>query len=382
MAGHPPPPTASHRRTTSNVMTIGHGTSIKSGGSKTSAPVSLTRRLLFPYLPLSTPIPPILATTSEDAPGIEALNAEIYDFLALAMRGFVNPWWTKITARDKDLIVEINRIVTYVIRSLEARLAEADLVGMLVHDLPLLVAQHYSDYRAVEAKIRSGYVTGLQGSAGPYAQLFHGLQPHLAVSPDGTVDGTYIRQAIEHVMRVCLPPEDWAAETERSIVCEILVKILLGSAIPKLTQPWFVHKILLEALGPPKSSSSLSAVRTTSFFLRCPERVSVVGYCGYSASKFIQRTSPYHPVPFCTSNRLHPRSRFHRFHPVDCSYRPTSKWLHATITNESKPFNRSRWTASSDGSRNFNYARASSHECDAHDRAGLYGIFEYFYRSV
>lgn len=275
MAGRPPPSTASHRRTTSNVITIGHGTSIKSGGSKTSAPVSLTRRLLFPYLPLSSPIPPILATTPEDAPGIEALNAEIYDFLALAMRSFVNPWWTKITARDKDLIVEINKITTYFIRSLEARLVEADLGGMVVHDLPLLVAQHYSDYRTVEAKIRSGYVTGLQGGVDPYAQLFHGLQPHLAVLPDGTVDGTYIRQAIEHVMKVCLPPEDWAAETERSIVREIVVKILLGSAIPKLTQPWFAHKILLEALGPPKSSSSLSAVRTASLFLRCPERVSL-----------------------------------------------------------------------------------------------------------
>jgi hypothetical protein len=269
-----PPSTASHRRTT-NVIPTGHGTSIKSGASMTSAPVSLTRRLLFPYLPLSTPIPPILVTTSEDAPGIEALNAEIYDFLALAMRAFVNPWWTKITARDRDLIVEINRVVTHVVRSLEVRLVGADLVGMLVHDLPLLVAQHYSDYRTVEAKMRSGYATSLQGSVDPYAQLFHGLQPHLAVFPDGTVDGTYIRQAVEHILKVCLPPEDWAVETERSIVCEIAMKILVGSAIPKLTQPWFAHKILLEALGPPKSPSSLSAVRAISFLLRCPEP----GFC-------------------------------------------------------------------------------------------------------
>lgn len=287
MAGLPPPSTLSHRRTASNVIATGHGTSIKSGASKTSAPVSLTRRLLFPNSPLSTPVPPILATTPESAPGIQALNAEIYDFLALAMRGFVNPWWTKITARDKDLLVEINRIVTYFIRSLEARLVEADLVGMLVHDLPLLVAQHYSDYRTVEAKIRSGYATGLQGSVDPYAQLFHGLQPHLAVSPDGTVNGTYIRQAVEHIMKVCLPLEDWEAETERSIVREIVVKVLVGSAIPKLTQPWFVHKILLEVLGPPKSSSSLSAVRTTPFCLRYPQRFSVVGHRRYSASKFV-----------------------------------------------------------------------------------------------
>jgi len=265
MAGLPPAPSiASHRRTASNVIPTTHGTSIKSGASKTGAPVSLTRRLLFPNLPLSTPVPPILATTSEDAPGIEALNTEIYDFLALAMRGFVNPWWTKITARDRDLLIEITRIVTHFVRSLEARVVEADLVGMLVHDLPLLVAQHYSDYRTVETKIRSGYATGLQGSVDPCAQLFHGLQPHLAVSPDGTVDGTYIRQAIEHIMKVCLPPEDWAAETERSIVCEIVLKVLVGSAIPKLTQPWFAHKTLLEVLGPPRTSSSLSAVRTTS----------------------------------------------------------------------------------------------------------------------
>jgi hypothetical protein len=382
MAGFPPPSITSHRRTSSTVMPTGHGTSIKSGASKTSAPVSLARRLLFPHLPLSTPIPPVLATTPEDAPGIEALNAEIYDFLALAMRGFVNPWWTKITARDKDLLVEINRVVTYFLRSLEARLVETDLVGMLVHDLPLLVAQHYTDYRIVEAKIRSGYATSLQGSVDPSTQLFHGLQPHLAVSPDGTVDGTYIRQAVEHIMKVCLPPEDWAAETERSIVSEIAVKVLVGDAIPKLTQPWFAHKILLEVLGPPKSSNSLSAVRAVCFFLLCPERVSVVSYCGYSASKFLQRTLSYHPVPFCTPDHLYSRTCFHRFHPVGPSRRPTSKWGRSTIAKESESLNRSRWAASSHVCRNFDSAREGSHECNAHDRAGLCRIFQSFYRSV
>jgi hypothetical protein len=235
--------------------------SVRSAGSKTSTltgPISLARRLLFPNHPLSESLPPVLITgVSNDLradpqhyPTLKALDDELYDFMALAVRGFVLPWWSKITPRDKEFPQEIAKIIVHLIRQVEARVLVADLPSLVAGAIPGLVAQHYVDYRSACAKLPSSYATGLNGS-NSLPHLFHSLQPHMAVSPEGVVDPSYVRQAVEHIMRACLPPEDWEAETERSIVREIILKIILDSAIPRLSQPWFLHKSLIDVLGLP-----------------------------------------------------------------------------------------------------------------------------------
>jgi hypothetical protein len=253
---------ASRRSGGSHIVFHGpRAVSVRSAGSKASnltGPVGLARRLLFPNHPLSEPLPPVLTneasndlhTNSQDHPALKALNDELYDFMALAIRGFVLPWWSKITPRDKEFPQEITKVIVHLIRQIEARVLVADLPFLVVGTIPSLVAQHYIDYHSACAKLPSSYATGLHTS-NSLPHLFHSLQPHMAISPEGVVDPNYIRQAIEHIMRACLPPEDWDAETERSIVREIILKIILESAIPRLSQPWFLHKSLLEVLGPP-----------------------------------------------------------------------------------------------------------------------------------
>lgn len=237
--------------------------SLRSGGSRFSgsnvnSAAVLGKRLLFPYSTNSEPLPPILETT--EVPGIQLLNEEIYDFIALAVRGFVLPWWSKISARDKEFPQEITRIITRIIKALEARALVADIPELLAASLPTLIRQHYADYRHAMEKQQTSYSTGLQNNADSLPHIFHALQPHMAVSAEGVVDANYIRQAAEHVMKSCLPPEDWQAETERHIVREIIVKIILDSAVPRLSQPWFIHKTLLDLLGPPRGPSiSVSA---------------------------------------------------------------------------------------------------------------------------
>lgn len=236
-------------------------TSVRSGGSKASnsiGPITLARRLLFPYHPPSEPLPPVLIKIAEnnrdsdtwDQAAFKALNDELYDFLALVVRGFVLPWWSKITPRDKEFPQEITKIVLHLIRQIESRILVADLPSLVAGAIPALITQHYIDYRTACAKLPSAYATGLHASSS-LPHLFHSLQPHMAVSADGDVDPNYIRQAVEHIMRACLPPEDWEAETERGIVREIVLKIILDSAFPRLSQPWFLQKSLLELLGPP-----------------------------------------------------------------------------------------------------------------------------------
>ena len=202
-------------------------------------PVTLTKRLLFPHLPPGTPIPPLLADP--------ALDAELYDFLALALRAFVTPWWSKITRYDKEFLPHIAHILSAVLRALDARIRATDPAPLLCRHVPALLTQHYDDYRAAARDLHSSRA---QAGALSLPALFHARQQHIAVSPDGALDELYVRTVLDAVLNACLPAEDWDAEPERYIVREIVLHVVCSSVVPKITQPWFIHKSILDLLGP------------------------------------------------------------------------------------------------------------------------------------
>lgn len=204
--------------------------------------VPLSRRLLFPHLAPGAPLPPLLASSE----ALPELDAELYEFIALALRAFVNPWYTKLTRYDKDFLPQVTRILAIVFRTLEARLLAADLAPVVFRDAPTLVAQHYRDYRNAADKLNTSYAAG---GAATLPQLFHKIQPHMAVSPEGQINEEYVRQAVDHILKTCMPLEDYEPETERFIVREIIIKVLLGSVVPKFIQPWFIQKSILDSLG-------------------------------------------------------------------------------------------------------------------------------------
>lgn len=208
--------------------------------TKSSAPLPLARRLLFPNGP--SPPPPLLSDVPQE------LNDELYDFLALALRAFVLPWWSKITKYDKEFVPEIARVVSHSVRGLEPRARAADVPRLLLRDVPALLAQHYADFHAARLRVGTSYAAG----EGSLAETFHSLQPHIALTPHGQIRDEYLRQAVERVLQLLLPPEDYDAQAEREIVREILVKVLLGDVFPRVVQPWFIQKIMLDILGPPR----------------------------------------------------------------------------------------------------------------------------------
>jgi hypothetical protein len=235
---------------------------VKSGSINSTAAISLTRRLLFP-LNAGESLPPLLLSPSA-APD---LNNELYDLIALALRAFVNPWWTKITRYDKEFLPDIARILTHVIRSLEARVLTAtDIPNLLFRVIPTIVTQHYKDYRNAESKLSSSYATG---GALSLPQLFHQLQPHMAVSANGTIEPEYYRQIVDHILKTSLPPEDYEPEAERLIIREIILKVLLQDVIPKVTQPWFIHMSILDLLGK-TDGTPLLKVRALYVFIGAP----------------------------------------------------------------------------------------------------------------
>jgi hypothetical protein len=217
--------------------------SIASSAPTKSQPQSLARRLLLPPHS-SDDLPPLLARSPQAHP---ELTAELYDFIALALRAYVNPWWTKLTRYDKEFLPHINRIIIHVIRVLEVRIQNTQLESLAFHDLPTLLTQHYVDFRNAQSKLATSYATG---GAASLSQLFAQNQPHMAVSSDGTINAEYYRQTVDLILKVCLPLEDYEPEVERVIVREVIVKVLVGAIIPKVTQPWFIQKTMLDLVGP------------------------------------------------------------------------------------------------------------------------------------
>jgi hypothetical protein len=211
----------------------------------------LAQRLLFP----GTDPPPLFASPE--------LTDEVYDVIALGLRAFVIPWWSKISRYDKEFLPDITRIVAGVVRAVDARVECTDLSLLLLCHVPAIVTQHYRDHRSAAAKLATSYASG---GAASLPQLFHQLQPHMALSPDGRIDTDYFRQVVDHVLKVCLPDDDYQPDAERFIVREIIINVVLNDIIPKVTQPWFIQRALLDLLEqhapppepPPSSSTSFS----------------------------------------------------------------------------------------------------------------------------
>ena len=223
-------------------------------------PPSLASRLLFQGTP-----PPTLVSAE--------LTPELYDFIALALRAYVSPWWSKITRYDKDLLPHISTILSTVLRDLHLRAQAADLPALVFHDVPTIITQHYRDYHNAAAKTATAYASG---GAAPLSALFAHLQPHMAISPDGSLDREYYRQIVDHILKASLPPDDYDPDAERIIIREIIVKVLLDDIFPKVTQPWFIHKAILDLVGSPEQPIFIvcSCQISPSFSLTTPSLVS------------------------------------------------------------------------------------------------------------
>ena len=230
--------------------------------SSKQPPAVLYRRLLFPALPATSSPPPILPNASP------AVSADAYDLLALALRAYISPWWSKLSRYDRDFIPHVSLLLLASLRVLSARIQRAHTLSnatprLLFHVLPLLLAQHYADFRAARAKLGSSYALG---GAASIEKMFHAQQAHMAVILDeddagaadagvgvgvgvgAKIDAEYIRHMIDRILYATLPPEDYASDAERAIVKEVLVKVVLVDIVPLLVQPWFVHKTLLDVL--------------------------------------------------------------------------------------------------------------------------------------
>lgn len=273
--------------------------SVLKGSSKSH---TLARRLLFPQLAPDADLPPIFLSPAASTD----LNDESYDFIAIALRAYVNPWWSKLTRYDKQFLPQITLVLTAVARTLEARLIATDLSPLVFRDLPSLLTQHCIDYRNAQSKLNTSYAAG---GAATLPQLFHQLQPHMALSPDGKIEEAYIRQAVDHILKASLPQEDYSPDSERFIIREIATNVLMG-LLPRLSQPWFIHKLILDQLGPEsiQDRDHLEVCLSPSHRGVLFPTKNIWSLCNCHSPPIISRNPPNLPDPSCSA-RNHPTFR-------------------------------------------------------------------------
>lgn len=213
--------------------------------------ISLANRLLFHSSP-----PPVLFTSFPD------LSIEFYNLIALALRAHVSPWYTKLSRYDRDFLPQLSLLLSTLILNLHSRISSTtpyhQIPALLLIDFPIILTQHYQDYRSATQKLASSYAIG---GAADLPHLFALLQPHIAFIKDSTINPEYYRQVIDHILRLLLPPEEYAPDAERLILTEIILKVFLSDIIPRISHPAFIYSILLDLLGPSDQHNGADSIQ-------------------------------------------------------------------------------------------------------------------------
>lgn len=107
------------------------------------ATLQLIRRTLCPQhtgdkardaqVPIEQLLPPLTSRNDVDL--------QLYAFLAIIMREFVQAWYGKITT-DETFVAEILHIIAHCTRALEQRFRKLDLESLVLDEIPDLLDRH------------------------------------------------------------------------------------------------------------------------------------------------------------------------------------------------------------------------------------------------
>lgn len=243
---------------------------------KNDRALPLHERILYPD-PKGQRPPRIL-----HSPAHEKLDPIILDLIALICREHVLSWYSSIS-RDPDraFIQQVAAVIIHVVQALEVRIAQVDLVELIMLELPALLERHIEDIDQAEEKSNSAHAHNLD-----FDHVFRLLQPHIAVlltsgtsshPAEPSVDKTYLRALADNLLRLLLPPEDYRAETERAIVREIVVNIILGNVFTRVAQPWFLHQTIVKILEGRAATKTQAQACDTSASKKSPQDSASMG---------------------------------------------------------------------------------------------------------
>ncbi|XP_044724281.1 PXA domain-containing protein [Hirsutella rhossiliensis] len=172
------------------------------------------------------------------------VDLELYAFLAIILRDFVQSWYGNITA-DESFVAEIVHIVAHCSRALEQRLRKLDLESLVFDELPEVLDQHVAAHRpAAQPPL----------AIDPH-QAYHSLWPLPLLSPvpdpgDAVTaaeqrenEAAYRQLLVQAVLAVLLPTEDLENPCLTALVGQIFSELIIaGVLVNKAAQPWLVFE--------------------------------------------------------------------------------------------------------------------------------------------
>ena len=220
--------------------------------------------------PIEELLPPLTSRNDVDL--------QLYAFLAVILREFVQAWYSKITP-DETFVAEVVQIVAHCTRALEQRLRKVDLESLLFDEIPDLLDRHItgtshllcpllacpprqSHSRSLDLGMLTSIVTARRASRNVIArpptevdprEVYHSLCPLPYLSPVPKHDdaegadsqreneAAYRGLLVRGVLAILLPTEDLENPCLESLVGGILSETIIGNIVAgKACQPWLL----------------------------------------------------------------------------------------------------------------------------------------------
>lgn len=232
----------------------------------------LIRKIFLPKAPLDLNIrdylPPLTSSASVDL--------ELYCFIGLLFKNFVNEWYFQITEND-EFISEVIDVVSYITRNLESRVKRVNLEGLLLDDVPYILDNHRSFYMYCLNNLDTQYVQYTNMNDAFDAMNNHpalsirfkclpGAKKHedynLSLNDDTfftdryqdlktreeelqKIEQNYLYMLSKGALALLLPKEVLSSNLSRNFVRSVMSNVVLRILTKQLSEPDIIYTILL-----------------------------------------------------------------------------------------------------------------------------------------
>ncbi|KAM3564050.1 hypothetical protein MY1884_000948 [Beauveria asiatica] len=214
------------------------------------ATLMLIRRVLCPQK-LSEKDRDVVTPIEELLPSLTSRNdvdLQLYAFLAIIIRDFVQAWYNKITP-DETFVAEVLQVIAHCSRALEQRFRTLDVESLVLDEIPDLLDRHIAAYRTSHDPVSQEPV-----AVNP-RQVYHALCPLPQLSPvpqkgdqssfeeQQENESAYRQLLVQAVLAILLPTEDLENPCLTAIVGQIFSELIVGNIVAgKASQPWLLYE--------------------------------------------------------------------------------------------------------------------------------------------
>lgn len=247
----------------------------------------LIRKIFLPKVPLDANVKDYLPALTSSS----AVDVELYCFIGLLFKNFVNEWYFKITEND-EFISEVIDVVAHITRNLESRVRAINYNDLILDYIPYILDHHRQLYCYCLDNLDSQYIqfTSMDEAFDavnnhPALSLKFKQRPHkyelsaedelnynftfnetlynetidqpdyLAADEYNRLEENYLSMLSKGALALLLPVDVSDSELARYFVRSVMSNIVLSILTKQLSEPDIVYKILIQvfkAIGKPE----------------------------------------------------------------------------------------------------------------------------------